>query len=117
MYRIGGKHMQLTEMPPGNPVTAFSGEIDMATAEAMAAALEPCIRAGGPVTIDLSNVTFMDSTGIYVLMEAAMALGDRGCLIVHGAHDGVAKVLELTQLEAVRQNLHIIDCTVLARAS
>ena len=99
----------------GNPVLAFSGEMDLATAEGFTSALQPWIEAGGPVTVDLSEVTFMDSTGIHAVIEAARALGDRGCIIIHGAHDGIQKVFELTMLDSV-PNVHIIPCTVLVDA-
>jgi anti-sigma B factor antagonist len=97
-----------------NPIIALSGEIDMAGADEIMVLLEPLIEAGGPVAIDLSDVTFMDSTGIHVMLEAADALGDRGCLIVHGAHGPIREVMEIVQLRSVRRNLHIIDCDVLA---
>ena len=99
----------------GNPVLAFSGEMDLATAEGFTSALQPWIEAGGPVTVDLSEVTFMDSTGIHAVIEAARALGDRGCIIIHGAHDGIQKVFELTMLDSV-PNVHIIPCMVLVDA-
>ena len=100
----------------GNPVISFAGEIDLATAEGFTSALQPWVEAGGPVTVDLSKVTFMDSTGIHAVIEAARALGDRGCIIIHGAHDGIQKVFELTMLDSV-PNVHIIPCTVLVEAS
>ena len=56
----------------------------------------------------------MDSTGIHVLLEAAVALGDRGCIIVHGAQGSAARVLEMTQLGSLKPNIHLIDCDVLA---
>ena len=77
----------------GNPMIAFSGEIDMAVAVEVSFALQPLVEAGGPVTVDLSEVTFMDSTGIHAVLEAAEALGDRGCIIIHGAHDGIREGL------------------------
>jgi anti-anti-sigma factor len=97
-----------------NPIIALSGEIDMASADDVTVILRPLIDAGGPVTIDVSEVTFMDSTGIHVMLQAADALGDRGCLIVHGVHGSVREVMEIVQLRSVRRNLHIIDCDVLA---
>lgn len=100
----------------GNPVIAFSGEIDLAVAEAFSSALQPYVDAGGPVTVDLSEVTFMDSSGIHAIIEAARGLGDRGCIIIHGAHDGIQKVFELTMLDSV-SNIHIIPCTVLVGAA
>ena len=99
----------------GNPVISVSGEIDWATAEGFISALQPWVEAGGPVTVDLSGVTFMDSTGIHAVIEAARALGDRGCIIIHGAHDGIQKVFDLTMLDSV-PNVHIIPCTVLVDA-
>lgn len=107
--------MENVQVTTGNPVIAFAGELDMATAGGMHAALDPWIRAGGPVTVDLSEVTFMDSSGIHVLLQAASALGDRGCIIVHGAHGPLVKVIDLTDLDAA-PNIHIIGCTVLVAA-
>ena len=97
----------------GNPVVALTGEIDMTTAQALSSALGPWVQAGGPVILDLSEVTFMDSTGLNVLMMAAKALGERGCIIVHGAHGAVASVLRITKLDGVIENLHVIPCEVL----
>lgn len=99
----------------GNPVVAFSGEIDMAVAEEVSAALETWTSAGGPVTVDLSDVTFIDSAGIGVLLRAAAELSERGCIIVHGARGPVKKVFELTGVES-GPNIHIIPCSVLAAA-
>jgi anti-anti-sigma factor len=113
--RLKGAEVQAVSVSAGNPVIAFSGEIDMATAEAMGSALEPWVQAGGPVTIDLSAVTFIDSSCVHVLIRAAQALGERGCIIVHGAHGAVKKVIDLTGIEA-GTNIHIIGCTVLTAA-
>ena len=109
--------MQTSDRAPGNPVIALSGEIDMATAEGITSMLEPLVEAGGPVVIDLSNVTFMDSTGLHALLEAAKALSERGCIILHGANGAVAKVIEITRLREARPNLHIIECSVLVEAA
>ena len=106
--------MELVGVVAGNPVISLSREIDLASAGRVSAALEPLVAAGGPVTIDLSHVTFMDSTGIHILLDAAAALGDRGCIILHGAHGSAARVLELTQLGTLKPNIHLIDCDVLA---
>jgi anti-anti-sigma factor len=109
--------MQGTEVRSGNPVLFLSGEIDMASAEGVTSSLRPLIEAGGPVIIDLSKVTFMDSTGLHVIVEAAKALGERGCIIVHGADGAAAKIIEITRLAQTRENLHIIECSVLTRAA
>ena len=100
------------DVTTGNPLIAFAGEIDMATSDRFASALQPWVEAGGPVTVDLSGVSFMDSTGISALVRVAKALGDRGCIVIHGAHGSVQKVFEITGLDSV-PNIHIIPCMVL----
>jgi anti-anti-sigma factor len=106
--------MQMANVAKGNPVISLTNEIDLASAGTVASALEPLVAAGGPVTIDLSNVTFMDSTGLHVMADAAAVLGDRGCIILHGAQGSAARVLEMTQFRSLRPNVHLIDCDVLA---
>lgn len=108
--------MQAVQAEPRNPVMALSGEIDMATADQVAAVLQPLIEAGGPAAIDVSDVTFMDSTGIHLLLRVADELGDRGCLIVHGVHGAVREVLDIVQLRSIRRNVHVIECGVLSAA-
>jgi anti-sigma B factor antagonist len=97
----------------GNPVIFLSGDIDLATAHALSSALAPWVRAGGPVILDFSAVSFMDSTGLRVLIEAAKALGERGCIIVHGAHGAVSTVLRMTKVDEAMENVHFIECEVL----
>jgi anti-anti-sigma factor len=106
--------LQAVGSSTGNPVIAFSGEIDMATAGEIRTQLEAPIHLGGPVVLDVSGVTFMDSTGIHAFIEAANALGKRGCIIIHGANGAVARVLEIVQMGTLLPNLHLIDCSVLA---
>jgi anti-sigma B factor antagonist len=108
--------VEKVQVKTGSPVISFAGELDMATAGAMHSALEPWTRAGGPVTVDLSEVSFMDCTGIHALLKAASALGDRGCIIVHGAHGSAKRVLDITGIDA-EPNIHVIGCTVLAPAA
>lgn len=97
-------------------VVSISGEIDMASGDCLSSALAPAVEAGGPVVLDISAVTFMDSSGLHAILRAAQGLSGRGCVIIHGAHGAVARVAELTGLSAVQPNIHVIDCAVLALA-
>jgi len=109
--------MQGTQMTSRNPVLALAGEIDMACAEVITSSMKPLIEAGGPVVVDVSKVTFMDSTGLHLFVEAARALDERGCIILHGANGAVTRVIEITRFWEARENIHIIDCSVLVRAA
>jgi len=102
--------MQEALVTPGNPVLALSMEMDMATAEEVRSLLAPFVERGGAVVIDLVGVRFMDSTGIHALVDAATALGDRGCIILHGANHQVSNLFQITQLSSARPNIHITHC-------
>ena len=108
--------MEGVGVPAGNAVISLSGEIDMASAAKVSSALAPAVGAAGPVIIDVSGVTFMDSTGIHALLEAAHALRRGGCLIIHGARGSVVRVLDVCQLAAVQPNIHIVGCAALTAA-
>jgi anti-sigma B factor antagonist len=96
-------------LAPGSPVLAFPAEVDMASAEEVRASLTPLIQAGGSIVIDLSAVTFMDTTGVHALLQAAEALAGRGCLIVQGANAQVTRLLAIAGMRSARPNIHIID--------
>ena len=49
-------------------VIAVSGELDMAAAPSFEAALFDSVNGDGPVILDLSRVSFMDSTAIGALL-------------------------------------------------
>jgi anti-sigma B factor antagonist len=80
---------------------AVRGEVELATAPELTAALEEGIRRStGPFVVDLSSVDFLDSCGINCLVRARALLGrdDRPLAIVCPAGN-VRRVLELTGLD------------------
>jgi anti-anti-sigma factor len=81
----------------GPVVIAVAGEVDMATAPQ----LDACLSAHSDrdVTVDLSGVTFLDSTGLSTLVTARRALGATGhTLRTTGEQDHVRTVLEVAGL-------------------
>ena len=71
----------------------LSGELDLATRDVLAEALTRTVGRGAPITMDFSSVTFMDAAGMTPLLDALKATDD-GCIILHGVHGIVAKVIE-----------------------
>jgi len=60
-------------------VLAASGEIDVATAPALVEAATAVLASGAlDVWLDLSEVTFMDSTGVRILLDTRGALSGTG---------------------------------------
>jgi anti-anti-sigma factor len=86
------------------------GELDMATAPMMESAIAEAVAQGGPITLDLSHLRFMDSSGIQAILRALRSLPS-GCIILHGVHDAIARVIQVMGIEKA-PNLHIIECTV-----
>jgi anti-anti-sigma factor len=90
----------------GNVAVAVHGEVDMSTADQLWAALvEALTRWPGTVTVDLAQVTFLDSQGIRALIRVNNGCDfDASRLRVRSPQPQVRKVLELTGLTTI---LHI----------
>ena len=74
-----------------------TGDIDLATADKVGEAVSDALTKGDEVWVDLSAVTFLDSTGIRALVQGHRKAAAQGArLYVHGAQQWVAKVLEVT---------------------
>jgi anti-sigma B factor antagonist len=82
----------------GAPGLAVRGEVDINVADALEAALDAAILASeGAFTIDLSELEFIDSTGLHVLLRARGLLGreDRALAVICPPGPG-RRVLELS---------------------
>jgi anti-sigma B factor antagonist len=89
----------------------LTGEMDIATVKAFHDAIAPSLERGGTVVVDMTNLDFMDSSGVHALIEAARQLDGRGCLFLHGVHDPVQRLLDIVGIPAV-ENIHMIACEV-----
>jgi anti-sigma B factor antagonist len=84
----------------GEQVVAVAGEIDVATSPELRQAIERVIDDTARLTIDLSGTTFIDSSGLGVLVGAlkrARELGHEG-IVLRGIQEPVRRVLEITGL-------------------
>lgn len=80
---------------------AVRGEVELATAPALTAALEEGIRrSSGAFVIDLVAVDFLDSSGVACLVRARALLGrDDRALALVCPPGSVRRVLELTGID------------------
>jgi anti-anti-sigma factor len=98
------------DVRPDRTVLAVRGELDLATVPALREAVDDVLPASPPrLHLDLSGVSFIDSTGCRELLRTA----DRGAtagvpveLVVPAQNRQVRRVLDLLQLE---QRLPIHD--------
>jgi anti-sigma B factor antagonist len=93
----------------GSSMFFLSGELDMATVPIMNVAIADAVSRGGPITIDMADLSFMDSSGVGAIIGSVKAL-PTGCIVLHGAHDGVGRVLDLMGVDRAIPNLHVIPC-------
>lgn len=88
------------ERRDGSSVVSAWGEVDVATAPGLRDRLKQVIeRDQGPVVVDLTAVTFIDSTGLGVLIGARKQCDDKGrALRVVMSEPRILKVFEITGL-------------------
>jgi anti-anti-sigma factor len=88
----------------------LNGELDMATVPIMDIAIVDAVARGGPISLDLTDLTFLDSTGFGAILKAAMDLPS-GCIVLHGIHDGLSRVTALMGVDKV-ENIHVLPCSL-----
>jgi anti-anti-sigma factor len=89
-----------TEALDGGFVVRLQGELDLASAETAARELER-VQASehSPLTLDLSNLTFIDSTGIRLVLDVDKRGREAGgeLRLIRGP-DQIQRIFELTGL-------------------
>ena len=87
---------------------AVQGEVDMATAPDLDTALERVLaRDGGSLIVDLRDVSFLDSTGLALLVrhDRNAATGGRHLIVVKGP----PHVQQLFELTGLSKHLAMVD--------
>ena len=95
----GAFSIEERESPAGTVALAFYGEFDLSTAPEARKRLEEA-RARSPrgIALDLSEVTFADSTALRELLRADAALrADGALLVLAGISPAVERLLDLTR--------------------
>ena len=92
-------------------VVSVGGEIDVYTSPVLQERLVDVLKDGqSSITLDLERVTFLDSTGLGVLITALKRCRSAdGDLVLVTAQPNVLKVLEITGLNDVFQVRNSVD--------
>ncbi len=99
----GGLEVYL-EQSGGVPIVRVVGEIDLATAPQLGDQLAELPSDSGTVIVDLSEVTFLDSTGLSVLVANWKRFSngeEKGDLRLVVNRPAIQRVLEVTGLAQV----------------
>jgi anti-sigma B factor antagonist len=106
---VGPSAFEVTVEERGGAVHAVvAGELDISTAPLLEEALGRAEAEGPPLlVIDLSGLSFMDSTGLRLLIgaDARAREGGRRLVLVQG-NEMIQRVLRLTRLD---ERLEIVD--------
>jgi anti-sigma B factor antagonist len=95
--------LSVSEAAGGKSVVAAAGELDVATAPQLLSAVASLAQRGtSAIAIDLSALTFIDSSGIHALRTAVRSANARGVGAVLAApSERVLRVLELVSLAEI----------------
>ena len=95
-----------SDLEGGVRLLEVNGELDLSTASQLEGPLEEAVAAAAAaVLIDLADCTFIDSTGIALVVrawqrvDAAAGNGGKGGLVLCCQNEQVRRVLEVTGLE------------------
>jgi anti-sigma B factor antagonist len=99
--------IQPTNGSPRSRVLVVEGEIDAVHERPLYEMLASMLRAPGveQVIVDLSGVTYLDSSGLRALISA-QAVAEKAELIMMSPSRAVSTVFELTSMKEV---LHIVE--------
>lgn len=94
-------------------IVTVHGEIDMASAPHLQSALEKVLRDAPPtVVVDMSNVGFLGSAGLSVLLAASEATGSGGLRVVPSV--AARRPIEVTALDRLLTMFDTVDAALAA---
>jgi anti-anti-sigma factor len=87
----------------------MSGELDLATAPLLVAALDGAVLRGTDATFDLRDLGFIDASGLRLLMAVRRAIGVGGRVFLRHPGPMVRRVLEFAGLDGGDSSEHEPD--------
>jgi anti-sigma B factor antagonist len=96
----------------GERAYKLAGPLDLSSHMALTELVEELVRSPGDITFDLSEVTFMDSSGLRVILDACRDLADQGSVRLVNPVGQVEKLLRLTDAPNALPNLEVVRSEV-----
>ena len=105
--------LEIHDAPLGEvPGIGLAGEVDIAVGKQVEAALDAGVRASaGAFVLDLSELEFLDSSGVSLIMRARALLGREErelvlvCLIDRAHRNSVEPCRSISQASSIRHRL------------
>jgi anti-sigma B factor antagonist len=106
--------IEVSQLAAGTYLVALSGEMDIATSPELMSRLST-VRGPAPfhVLVDLSALSFIDSTGIKALVSSATQLESHGgTLVVVAPTQNIRRVFDIVHLSEVLSIVPSLDAAV-----
>jgi anti-anti-sigma factor len=84
--------------PGGDGALVLEGELDLSTVPGLRSVFERHRPIAGDVTLDISGLRFIDSTGLQELLDLSATLTD-GAIVLRNVSAYVLKLLRVTGLD------------------
>jgi anti-anti-sigma factor len=92
--------VRIEDSPDGSSVVAIAGELDLGTIPKMQGPLLEQIAQRPAVLVDLSGLSFIDSSGIGVLIEACRGANGTPLHVLIGPGSQVERIFSITGVSA-----------------
>jgi anti-anti-sigma factor len=93
----------------GERAYRLTGPLDLPSHMALTELMEELVRTPGDITLDIATVTFMDSSGLRVILDACRELADAGSVRLVNPGAQVRKLLRLTDAPGAVPNLEVVE--------
>ena len=82
----------------GGQVLRLVGELDLASVAELREALA-AVRSDGALTLDLSELTYIDSSGLHAIIECANSVNGQGGVRIRHANPSIVRVFEIVDFD------------------
>lgn len=94
--------MDISKAREGNRLTVtLAGELNTVTAPELQKALENDVGADDTVVFDMTNLTYVTSAGLRILLACDVTTGSRGAVTLRGVCDEIREILEMTAFDTI----------------
>ena len=94
--------MEISKKREGNQLTiTLAGELNTATAPDLEEVLADEVKADDIITFDMTELDYMTSADLRLLVACNEATGERGTVILRGVCDEIREVLEVTGFDTI----------------
>lgn len=94
--------MEITKKREGTLLTiTLEGELNTITAPQLSEAIGDELKAVNDVVFDMTDVFYITSAGLRILLMAQQAVCDRGNVIIRGACEEIREVIEMTGFDTI----------------